>query len=239
MKSFGTERPKTVFAKIVLMLMLLVGVGFADVPKTEIVATGQVKDYVKNLPQQDQKFVYKAIGIGNKFANLYINGEALYDEELEGQWNKRFNPIMTLSGDEWRNIWIDNMDDDGKNGFTRSSCDREYLKEVSYDGKDIKLLYETLVFGMDNYPSFDHYKFIKLNERLIFEVTVGRAMKITNVRFMTKNSRVENKKTKLRFMYGEVKKYESKNSKDNSNDFNELKKSIKNTEEASSICKDY
>jgi hypothetical protein len=242
MRSFGGW-----FARVVLVFLVFVGVGVADVPKTVIVTTQQVKDYVKNLPQQNQKFANKAIAVGDKFANLYFNGYAIYDEEIEDSWNKTFNPIMTLSGDEWRKIWISGIGDD-KKGFVVTTCDKMYLRNISFDNNDVNLQYEALVFGMDNEQTAAPYKFIKLNERLIFEVTVGKAMKITNVRFLTKNSYIETKKNKLSGLHNSLKDGIKINKSmtvvegfwlERQRMKNKINEAIKNTEEASSICKDY
>jgi len=243
MKSFGGG-----FAKIVLVFLLLVGASFADVPKTEIVATGQVKDYVKNLPQQEQKFVNKAIEVGNKFAALHIGNESFYDEEIEDSWNKKFTPMMTLSGDEWRNLWTDNLDEYSKKNFSRWTCDKVYLKDILFDGNRTMLKYETLVFGMDG--SFQEYKYVKLNERLIFELELNKTPKIVNVRFDTKDSNAGSPKWKLKWIRKDIKelenaapKYKAKNlesyKKWHENTLKSHKMWLKNIEEASYICKDY
>lgn len=167
---------------------------FAMESAVSIELSPQAKEYLKTLSQQDQKKVTKAIKIGNKFTELYRDGGIVYDEEIEESWNKDFKPLTTLSGERITQIWADNLGvDDTNNGFKRVTCNKTYLKEIMLNKTTTKLIYESLVIGKSNYlyskPNIPDNQFIKLdNEYLTFELTFNQTPKISDLRFLTRNS---------------------------------------------------
>jgi hypothetical protein len=230
------------FLKLVLSLLIITVTLYAKVPDTVIVTTQEVKEYVAKLPQNDQEFVNKAIEVGNKFASLHIGYESGYDEIIADKWNKKFNPLTTMSGDEWREIWIKNLSDEYlQNKFARIACNQGYLRLAEYKDGNVTLKYESLIFGMDNFSYADKYKFIKLNEKLLFELTIDKSHKITNVVFLTKNSDAGSPEWWVEMIKNDLK--QSKNVapkyRMSKKELDRQRKYIKDIEEASAICKEY
>ncbi|MCX6061575.1 MAG: hypothetical protein NT103_04915 [Campylobacterales bacterium] len=232
------------FLKFLLSVWIITATLYAKVPDTVTVTAPEVKEYVAKLPLNDQEFVNKAIDVGNKFAALHIDHKSFYDEETDNEWNKEFNPLTTLSGDEWRKIWFYNLSNDSTQyHFDRMTCDKVYLKSIAYRGDSVTLRYESLIFGMLNFsPCYENIKFKKLNDRLQFELTVSKALKITNVIFLTKNSDAGSLSLRLlKVLHKQANDMKSKapNNKTAKKDLELYKKEIKDIEEASAICKEY
>jgi hypothetical protein len=213
---------------------------FAMESAVSIELSPQANEYLKTLSQQDQKKVTKAIKIGNKFTELYRDGGIVYDEEIEESWNKDFKPLTTLSGERITQIWADNLGvDDTNNGFKRVTCNKTYLKEIIFDKNTTTLTYETLVIGMENSLTyadqyFKGYKFIKLdNEYFRLQLSLNQTPKISDLRFLTKNSDAHTHKS---FIY-------SMNIRMHTPYFNPDAKGLKRISnemlQASDICKNY
>lgn len=169
-----------------------------------------------------------------------------YDEEIEDEWNKRFNKLTTLSGEEWRKIWENARSDDNiNNGFTEITCNKTYLKEIIFDGTITKLTYESFVVGKTNYlhssPNIPDNQFIKLsNEFLTFELTFNQSPKITNLKFLTKNSEANEYEGLVLRINDDIRMVSRgiklPNDKRLISEYKKLKSDIIN---ASSICKNY
>lgn len=172
--------------KHIFLILILTLSAFAMESAVSIELSPQAKEYLKTLSQQDQKKVTKAIKIGNKFTELYRDGAFIYEGEQGEDWSYDLSSVTVLSGKKITQIWKDNTGSDYINhAINRVTCDKAYLKKITFDKNTIKLTYESLVIGKE----ISMAEFLKLdNEYLTFELTLNQTPKVTDLKFSTKIS---------------------------------------------------
>ncbi len=234
MRSFGVERPKTVFAKVVLVFLLLMGVGVAKEPVVTIKTTPQVEVMLKNVSLGERKTLEKAISVGNRFVELYYTNQAGYDIEIEDEWSKMFKPLTTMSGEEWNGI---------QGGVSCSSqifsllgCGKIYLSFIAIDNDMVKLSYHSKVIGgsfnntsrffVTNKQFFNEFK----DSFFVIDLSINKTAKITKVSFPNKIT-AKHYQTEINFISNE-----SRNA--NVQDKPAYKNLTESIISASSICKE-
>lgn len=141
-------------ALIALFIYLNVGRAIAGVAfPIEITVAVNVQAAINQTSTAKRKRINHAISVGNAFMQQHFDGNAYLFDPGYDVWSKRTGPLVAMSGEELKEIWVpwlknDELMLDGKSAHRyRLTCPQIGLTSLRNDGGVLALTYQATRVG--------------------------------------------------------------------------------------------